>query len=212
MRANLDHPSMDADADHAPLLALYLRYLQTARGLAPATIRNYLADLEPFFAYLASEDTAFGPNAKDLRRFVERDGANAVNGVYRRLVRDYVSWLVENAPLRSGRRAGMRGMEPSSHVQRCWRDVHAAASQVAINWDTQAINYGRARFGLRHGVAAGRGGVFEAQIARAVNIHHIIFPTGHFRADQILGHEIPHRDDGQESPDANGDRLLLQLH
>ena len=44
--------------------------------------------------------------------------------------------------------AGMRGMEPSSHVQRCWRDVHAAASQVAINWDTQAINYGRARFGL----------------------------------------------------------------
>ena len=44
--------------------------------------------------------------------------------------------------------AGMRGMELSSHVQRCWRDVHAAASQVAINWDTQAINYGRARFGL----------------------------------------------------------------
>ena len=44
--------------------------------------------------------------------------------------------------------AGMRGMQPSSHVQRCWRDVHAAASQVAINWDTQAINYGRARFGL----------------------------------------------------------------
>ena len=44
--------------------------------------------------------------------------------------------------------AGMRGIQPSSHVQRCWRDVHAAASQVAINWDTQAINYGRARFGL----------------------------------------------------------------
>jgi len=117
MRATLDHPSMDADAGHAPLLALYLRYLQTARGLAPATIRNYLADLQPFFAYLASEDTAFGPNAKDLRRFVERDGANAVNGVYRRLVRDYVSWLVENAPLRSGRRAGMRGMERASVVR-----------------------------------------------------------------------------------------------
>jgi len=44
--------------------------------------------------------------------------------------------------------AGMRGIQPSSHVQRCWRDVHTAASQVAINWDTQAINYGRARFGL----------------------------------------------------------------
>jgi 3-hydroxy-9,10-secoandrosta-1,3,5(10)-triene-9,17-dione monooxygenase len=44
--------------------------------------------------------------------------------------------------------SGMRGMDPSSHVQRCWRDVHAAASQVAINWDTQAVNYGRARFGL----------------------------------------------------------------
>ncbi|NQV57062.1 MAG: acyl-CoA dehydrogenase family protein [Rhodospirillales bacterium] len=44
--------------------------------------------------------------------------------------------------------AGMRAMDPSSHIQRCWRDIHAAASQVAIAWDTQAINYGKARFGL----------------------------------------------------------------
>lgn len=44
--------------------------------------------------------------------------------------------------------AGMRGMEPDSDVQRAWRDVHAAASQVAIAWDPQAANYGRARFGL----------------------------------------------------------------
>ena len=43
---------------------------------------------------------------------------------------------------------GMRGMAPDSDIQRAWRDVHAAASQVAIAWDPQAANYGRARFGL----------------------------------------------------------------
>ena len=43
---------------------------------------------------------------------------------------------------------GMRGMAPDSDIQRVWRDVHAAASQVAIAWDPQAANYGRARFGL----------------------------------------------------------------
>ncbi len=44
--------------------------------------------------------------------------------------------------------AGMRAMEPDDPVQRAWRDIHAAASQVGIAWDPQATNYGRARFGL----------------------------------------------------------------
>ena len=44
--------------------------------------------------------------------------------------------------------SGMRGMDPDDPVQRAWRDVHAAASQVSIAWDPQATNYGRARFGL----------------------------------------------------------------
>ncbi len=44
--------------------------------------------------------------------------------------------------------AGMRAMEPGSHIQRAWRDVHAGASQTGIVWDMQAGLYGRARFGL----------------------------------------------------------------
>lgn len=44
--------------------------------------------------------------------------------------------------------AGMRGMSEDSDIQRASRDVHAAASQVAIAWDPQAANYGKARFGL----------------------------------------------------------------
>ena len=44
--------------------------------------------------------------------------------------------------------AGMRAMEPGSHIQRAWRDVHAGASQTGIVWDMQASIYGRARFGL----------------------------------------------------------------
>lgn len=44
--------------------------------------------------------------------------------------------------------AGMRGMLPDSHVQRGWRDAHAAACQVGTAWDPNAAKYGRARFGL----------------------------------------------------------------
>lgn len=44
--------------------------------------------------------------------------------------------------------AGMRAMQPGSHIQRAWRDIHAVANQVAVGWDVAASNYGRARFGL----------------------------------------------------------------
>ncbi len=44
--------------------------------------------------------------------------------------------------------AGMRGMAVGHFIQRAWRDAHAGASQVAITWDTQAMVYGRTRFGL----------------------------------------------------------------
>ncbi len=44
--------------------------------------------------------------------------------------------------------SGMRGMAPDSDIQRAWRDIHAAATQVALAWDPAAANYGRARFGM----------------------------------------------------------------
>ena len=83
---------------HAPLLADYRRQLETGRGLSPATIRNYLADLSPFVDYLDGIGVVLGNNASGLRSLVMRDGEDRVGGEYRRLVRDYVSWLVEDRP------------------------------------------------------------------------------------------------------------------
>jgi hypothetical protein len=34
------------------------------------------------------------------------------------------------------------------NFQRAWRDCHAAASQIIVNWDLMATHWGRARFGL----------------------------------------------------------------
>ncbi len=93
---------------NAPLTETYGRHL-ASRGLAPATIRNYLADLAPFAQYLAGQGIALGERAEELRAFVERAGAERVPLEYRNLVRDYVAWLLERRELNSGRRAGRRG-------------------------------------------------------------------------------------------------------
>ena len=91
------------------LLDAYKRHLEASGGLSPATVRNYVADLAPFIEYLAREEVPLGANAADLRRLVERDGKSGVNGAYRRIVRDYISWLMEGRELHSGRRAGSKG-------------------------------------------------------------------------------------------------------
>ena len=93
---------------NAALTETYGRHL-ASRGLAPSTVRNYLADLAPFEEYLAAGGIALGERAEELRAFVERGGADRVPAEYRNLVRDYVAWLLERRELRSGRRAGRRG-------------------------------------------------------------------------------------------------------
>ena len=93
---------------NAALTETYGRHLGS-RGLAPATVRNYLADLAPFAQYLAGQGIALGERAEELRAFVERAGAERVPLEYRNLVRDYVAWLLERRELNSGRRAGRRG-------------------------------------------------------------------------------------------------------
>lgn len=60
----------------------------------------------------------------------------------------YAGQLCLRATERLFHLAGMRGMAPNSHIQRTWRDVHAAVSQVGIAWDPQSTNYARARFGM----------------------------------------------------------------
>ena len=102
---------------HAPLLADYRRHLETARGLSPATVRNYLADLAPFIEYLDWQGVPLGTNASGLRMFITQAGESNVSGEYRRLIRDYVSWLVEDRPVKSGRRAGGKGHERASVVR-----------------------------------------------------------------------------------------------
>jgi alkylation response protein AidB-like acyl-CoA dehydrogenase len=44
--------------------------------------------------------------------------------------------------------AGGSGIYDSSALQRTWRDVNAAASHTAFNWDNAATGFGRARLGL----------------------------------------------------------------
>jgi len=104
-------------ASAAPLLAEYKRHLDASRGLSPATVRNYLADLAPLIEYLSIEGIALGKDAAELRAFAEREGKRGVSGVYRRLVRDYVSWMVEDREVHSGRAAGSRGHARASVVR-----------------------------------------------------------------------------------------------
>ncbi|MEE8519207.1 MAG: site-specific integrase, partial [Dehalococcoidia bacterium] len=89
----------------------YHRHLTTSRGLAPATVRNYLDDLAPFFEYLNGQGLDPREDLNAFRSFVERDGPQRVAHEYRDLVRDYVSWLLGVRLLQSGSRAGRRGHE-----------------------------------------------------------------------------------------------------
>jgi alkylation response protein AidB-like acyl-CoA dehydrogenase len=47
--------------------------------------------------------------------------------------------------------AGARRLSSSDPFQRAFRDAHAAAAQITIAWDLQAVNYGRVMFGMRPG-------------------------------------------------------------
>ena len=100
-----------------PLIAAYRTHLAASRGLAPATLRNYVADVAPFVEYLMGQDIDLDDGPSGLRRFVERRGPEAVSMEYRALVRDYVAWLLERRRLRSGVRAGVRGHHRASVVR-----------------------------------------------------------------------------------------------
>ncbi len=100
-----------------PLIAAYRTHLAASRGLAPATLRNYVADVAPFVEYLMGQDIDLDDGPSGLRRFVERRGPEAVSMEYRALVRDYVAWLLERRRLRSGVRAGGMGHHRASVVR-----------------------------------------------------------------------------------------------
>jgi 3-hydroxy-9,10-secoandrosta-1,3,5(10)-triene-9,17-dione monooxygenase len=57
-----------------------------------------------------------------------------------RMLRDAMEELIKIS--------GSSGLMDNNSAQRCWRDVHAIASHVVMNWDVPAENFGRGEFGL----------------------------------------------------------------
>lgn len=112
---------MAASADLAPrtprLVVEYEAALRGGSGLAPSTVRNYIADLAPFCEYLEAEGLSLSDGANRLRAFVENGGPENISRFYRGLVRDYVAWLLEERPLAAGRRSGQRGHARGSVVR-----------------------------------------------------------------------------------------------
>jgi 3-hydroxy-9,10-secoandrosta-1,3,5(10)-triene-9,17-dione monooxygenase len=60
----------------------------------------------------------------------------------------YAAKLCVSAVERLHALAGARRLSDQDPFQRAWRDVHAAASQIQLNWDAQSINYGRVALGM----------------------------------------------------------------
>ena len=101
-----------------PLLSAYQQHLAASRGLAPTTVRNYVADLALFLEYLGEQGLELGTDAAVLRGFVERNGPAQASHEYRSLVRDYVTWLLGRRKVMAGRRTGQVGHQRGS-VVRC---------------------------------------------------------------------------------------------
>ena len=110
----MESPHANKPKAHEPLIAEYERTLRSTRALSDATVRNYVADLAPFLQYLGDQGCPLGPEAKELRDFVRRNGDTNVSREYRSLVRDYVAWLLERRTVESGRAAGSRGHSRAS--------------------------------------------------------------------------------------------------
>ncbi|MBI4201109.1 MAG: tyrosine-type recombinase/integrase [Chloroflexi bacterium] len=99
------------------LLQDYMHHLQGERNLAPPTVRNCLDDLVPFFQFLDNEGLGPEDRISKLREFVSRNGANAVNQEYRRLILSYVAWLMGTRATNPGKRNQAQGHARASVVR-----------------------------------------------------------------------------------------------
>jgi len=91
------------------LLAAYQDFLTGQRGLSPATVRNYRDDLRPFLEYLRKEGLDPSTGVEELRGFMLRQGPEKAPQEYRRLVRDYVAWLMTQRQVKAGTRIRSQG-------------------------------------------------------------------------------------------------------
>ncbi|MDO8749660.1 MAG: tyrosine-type recombinase/integrase [Dehalococcoidia bacterium] len=100
-----------------PLLQEYQRHLQGERGLAPATVRNYLDDLKPFWEYLSNEGIGPDDDLVKVKEFLLRNGEQAVPQEYRRLILSYMNWLMSARSTNPGKRNQTQGHARASAVR-----------------------------------------------------------------------------------------------
>jgi 3-hydroxy-9,10-secoandrosta-1,3,5(10)-triene-9,17-dione monooxygenase len=84
---------------------------------------------------LATARRDYSGMTMETRTLLRRDMTFAM-----RLLRDAMDALIKIS--------GSSGLMDNNPAQRCWRDVHAIASHVVMNWDVPAENFGRMEFGL----------------------------------------------------------------
>ncbi|MBI4202429.1 MAG: tyrosine recombinase XerC [Chloroflexi bacterium] len=94
---------MDTPLDH------YRTYLLGQRNLSPATVRNYLADLVPFYQFLRQEGLGDDDPIAGLNAFLTRNGPLTVTAEYRRLLLSYVAWLMTSRTTNPGTAGEKRG-------------------------------------------------------------------------------------------------------
>ena len=84
---------------------------------------------------LATARSDYTGMTMQTRTLLRRDFTYAM-----RMLRDAMEELIKIS--------GSSGLMDNNSVQRAWRDVHAIASHVVMNWDVPAENFGRTEFGL----------------------------------------------------------------
>ena len=65
----------------------------------------------------------------------------------------YAVRLAKQAPGSLFESAGGQALYSSGHLQRAWRDLHAAAMHISLNWDASGALYGRVMLGQPAGPA-----------------------------------------------------------
>ena len=114
----------------ADFQSLQLRLAESSAE-AEAAKRVILHDLRESQAWLEDHDE-LGPHLMNRNK---RDMAFACR-------------LALNAVDRLFYAAGAAALFESSDLQRCFRDAHAGAAQLALNWDINLTDYGRVQLGL----------------------------------------------------------------
>jgi len=140
------------------ILETYLEATRTRVGVmmgdAPATQATVQIRVAESSAEIKLARLVLETQMAELRRRGEADEAWTTAEVVE-MARDraYATRLCQVAGERLVTPMGALGMFDSNPVQRYWRDLNAAATQIAVNYDRNLVPYGRLALGLDPGVA-----------------------------------------------------------